>query len=119
MVYVQKSQTYQDINFLKSQKFLSFTKQVDKTHKDVVDGVLPAGSIYPANDETAEGITINDVDVSKGTQPVGVIVSGHILIERLPVKPTDEAQTAMREVKFYDASGKMMGMPTVSEQTEQ
>ncbi|QSE76322.1 hypothetical protein JW886_07585 [Lactococcus taiwanensis] len=114
MVYVQKSQTYQDINFLKSQKFLSFTKQVDKTHKGVVDGVLPAGSIYPANDETAEGITINDVDVSKGAQPVGVIVSGHILIERLPVKPEDAAQTAMREVKFYDANGKMIALPAAS-----
>ena len=112
MVYVQKTQTYKEVNFLKSQKFLSFTKQVDDKTPGVKDGILPAGSIYPANDATAEGITINEVDVSKGAQPVGVIVDGHLLIERLPVKPTDAAQTAMREVKFYDASGKMLALPT-------
>lgn len=114
MVYVQKTETYSEINFLKSQKFLSFTKQVDDTHAGVVNGVLPAGSVFPANDATAEGITINDVDVSKGPQPVGVIVEGHILIERLPVKPADAAQTAMREVKFYDANGKMLALPSGS-----
>lgn len=118
MVYVQKAQTYKEINFLKSQKFLSFTKQVDSKTTGVKDGVLPAGSIYPANDATAEGVTINDVDVSKGAQPVGVIVDGHILIERLPVKPSDAAQTAMCEVKFYDASGKMLALPAASAPTE-
>ncbi|MDU0401112.1 hypothetical protein LMG8526HA_01998 [Lactococcus lactis] len=118
MVYVQKAQTYKEINFLKSQKFFIFTKQVDSKTTGVKNGVLPAGSIYPANDATAEGITINDVDVSKGAQPVGVIVDGHILIERLPVKPSDAAQTAMREVKFYDASGKMLALPATSAPTE-
>ncbi|MBO0473248.1 hypothetical protein JZO86_05980 [Enterococcus ureasiticus] len=112
MVYVKETQTFKDINILKSANFLSFTKQVDDTHAGVVDGVLPAGSVYPKNDATAEGITINDVDVSNGPQPVGVIVEGHILIDRLPVKPTDEAQTAMREIKLYDAEGKMLALPT-------
>ncbi|MEO1768272.1 hypothetical protein [Candidatus Enterococcus ferrettii] len=108
MVYVKKTETFDDINFLKSQNFISFTKQVDDTHAGVVKGVLPAGSIFPANDATAEGITINDVNVLNGPQPVGVIVEGHLLIERLPVKPVDAAQKAMREVKFYDADGKML-----------
>ncbi|EGO2730816.1 hypothetical protein NXO48_000394 [Enterococcus faecalis] len=112
MVYVKKTQTYQDINFLKSEKFISFTKQVDETTEGVVEGVLPAGSVFPKNDATAEGITINDVDVSNGPQPVGVIVEGHVLIKRLPVEPSSEAQKAMREVKFYDANGKMLAVPT-------
>ncbi|EPF4504430.1 hypothetical protein ACSSI2_002105, partial [Enterococcus faecalis] len=101
-----------DINFLKSEKFISFTKQVDETTEGVVEGVLPAGSVFPKNDATAEGITINDVDVSNGPQPVGVIVEGHVLIKRLPVEPSSEAQKAMREVKFYDANGKMLAVPT-------
>lgn len=112
MVYVKKTQTYQDINFLKSEKFISFTKQVDETTEGVVEGVLTAGSVFPKNDATAEGITINDVDVSNGPQPVGVIVEGHVLIKRLPVEPSSEAQKAMREVKFYDANGKMLAVPT-------
>ena len=75
---------------------------------------MPAGSIFPANDATAEGITINDVDVTNGAQPVGVIVDGHILIERLPVKPSDAAQTAMREIKLYDEAGKMIALPAAA-----
>ena len=90
MVYVKKSETFKEINFLKSQQFISFTKQVDNTHAGVVNGVLPAGSVYPANDGTAEGITINDVDVSNGAQP------------------------AMREIKLYDASGKMIALPAAA-----
>lgn len=114
MVYVKKSETFKEINFLKSQQFISFTKQVDDTHAGVTNGVLPAGSIFPANDATAEGITINDVDVTNGAQPVGVIVDGHILIERLPVKPSDTAQTAMREIKLYDETGKMIALPAAA-----
>lgn len=108
MVYVSKKETYEDINFLRSQNFLSFTKQVDDKTPGVVNGVLPAGSIFPKNDATAEGITINDVNVMNGAQPVGVIVDGHILIDRLPVKPNDAAQKAMRAIQFYDAKGKML-----------
>lgn len=110
MVYVKKIQTFKDINFLKSEKFISFTKQVDETTEGVVNGILPAGSVFPKNDPTAEGITINDVDVTNGPQPVGVIVEGHILIERLPVKPSDGAQKAMREIKLYEANGKMLAV---------
>ncbi|MTD42470.1 hypothetical protein GIX45_28350 [Erwinia sp. CPCC 100877] len=115
MVYVKSTQVFKDINFLKSQKFISFTKQVDNTHPGVVDGVLPAGSVYPKNDATAEGITINDVDVSNGAQPVGVIVEGHILVDRLPVAPSAAAQTAMREIKLYDAAGKMIALPAAGQ----
>lgn len=111
MVYVKKNEVYKDVNLLKSQKFVSFTKQVDKTHEDVVNGVLPAGSIYPKNDATAEGITINDVDVTNGAQPVGVIVEGHVLLKRLPKEPSEAAQKAMREIKFYDENGKMIALP--------
>lgn len=112
MVYVSKRETYEDINFLKSQDFKSFTKQVDDKTPGVVNGVLPAGSIFPKNDATAEGITINDVNVANGPQPVGVIVDGHILIDRLPVKPVAAAQSAMRFIRLYDDKGKMLAAPS-------
>ena len=112
MVYVSKRETYEDINFLKSQDFNSFTKQVDDKTPGVVNGVLPAGSIFPKNDATAEGITINDVNVANGPQPVGVIVDGHILIDRLPVKPAAAAQGAMRFIRLYDDKGEMLAAPS-------
>jgi deoxyribose-phosphate aldolase len=105
MVYVAQKEKFEDINFLKSEKFVSFTQQVDDTHAQEVDGVVPAGALYPANDATAIGVTINDVDVSKGAQPVGVITEGHILAERLPEAPAAEAIEALGQINFYDGNG--------------
>lgn len=105
MVYVNKKESVEDINFLKSERFESFTQQVDDSHAQVANGVVPAGAIYPANDATAQGVTINDADVSTGAQPVGVIASGHILAERLPEAPTAEAIDAMNQINFYDGNG--------------
>lgn len=99
-MYVKKKTTALDVNFLNSEKFISFTRQVDDKTAGVVNGVIPAGTIYPANDSTAEGVTINDVDVTQGAQAVGVIVEGYINAARLPVAPTAEAITALKEIKF-------------------
>ena len=64
--------------------------------------VVPAGTIFPSNDSKAKGITTHEVNVSNGPQPVGVIVEGWLLSQRLPVLPTDEAMTAMTSVKWRD-----------------
>lgn len=104
MVYVGKKQTVEEINFMGSAHFISFTKQAETSMVETAgaDGrkVLPAGSIFPANDSTAIGITINPVDVTDGPQPVGVIVEGYVIAERLPVEPSEEARTAMKEIKY-------------------
>ncbi|MFT8412301.1 MAG: hypothetical protein ABF743_10220 [Schleiferilactobacillus perolens] len=99
-MYVGKKVTASEINFLDSEKFVSFTRQADSSAAGVVDGILPAGSIYPKNDATAVGVTINDVDVSHGSQPVGVIVEGYINASRLPAQPSSDAVTALKEIKF-------------------
>lgn len=46
-MYAGKKVTAFEINFLDSEKFVSFTRQADSSTNGVVDGVLPAGSIYP------------------------------------------------------------------------
>lgn len=86
------------INFLASARFQSFTYQADKSYK--------AGAIYPANNETAIGIVLNDVTVDASStgvnaQPASIIVEGYILKERLPETPTAEAILALKEIKFH------------------
>ena len=103
-MYAGKKVTASEINFLDSEKFVSLTQQADSSTTGVVNGVLPAGSIYPNNDATAIGVTINDVDVSEGPQPVGVIVEGYVNAARLPVKPVAAAITALKEIKFSHVS---------------
>ncbi|MBC2163424.1 hypothetical protein [Listeria booriae] len=101
-MYVGKQKNAVEINFMDSARFQSFTYQAEEDMGKEVDGklTLVAGSIYPANDATAKGIVINDVDLSHGPQPVGVIVEGYIIKERLPETPTPEAIEAMKEIKF-------------------
>ena len=101
-MFTRTKKNFDVINFLQSQHFISFTHQIDATHpKKDANGIIPAGTFYPKNDATAIGVTINDVDVSKGEQPVGVIVEGYILEGRLPEKPTPEAKVALTGLKFY------------------
>lgn len=104
-MYVKESIEVEEINFLKSQHFISYTYQADASSAGVSDGILPAGTVYPANDATAIGITINDVDVSNSSQPVGVIVEGHILFDRLLTPPSDAAIGALKNITFYDEDG--------------
>lgn len=99
-MYVKPTQKVEQINFLASAKFESFTYQADKSFK--------AGEIYPANDATAIGVVFNDVTVDDetGSQPVSVLVGGYILADRLPAQPSDGAIKALKNITFLDADKK-------------
>lgn len=99
-MYYGSNNHVEELNFLDSEKYVSFVQEVDQNTAGVVDGVLPAGSIVPANDATAKAVTINDVDVSHGTQMVGGIVDGFINAKRLPVTPSAAAITALKRITF-------------------
>lgn len=87
-------------NFLKSAHLISFTDTATKAMGDK-NGILKAGTVFPANDATAKGIVYNDVDVSRGDRECAVIVEGYILEDRLPEAPAQLAKDAMKEIKFY------------------
>lgn len=110
-MYVGKKVTMSGINFLASEHFISFTEQVDENTVGVITDdlghkVVPAGTVFPSNDAKAKGITIHEVNVSNGPQPVGLIVEGWLLAQRLPVMPTDEAMKAMTSIKWRDVEKK-------------
>lgn len=95
-----KKESIEEINFLASARFQAFTQQVDDTHAQAENGIVPAGAIWPANDATAKGILLNAIDVSNGAQPASVIVEGYVIAERLPEEPSAEAIAAMTEIKY-------------------
>lgn len=102
-MYVTKKETAEQINFLASARFQSFTTQVEQTGvvaNDKGRKIVPAGTILPANDATAEGILLTDTDVTHGPQPGALLVEAYILEARLPVAPSAEAKTALKEIKF-------------------
>ena len=71
------------------------------------NGVIPAGTIVPANDATAEGVLLEDVRVQQN--PNGAMVMhGFLRQSRLPVAPTAAAVTALRGkgITILDVAGK-------------
>lgn len=61
---------------------------------------VPMGTVYPANDATAEGIVYEDVDVSTGDMPGSVVLAGRVYEDRLPEKLADTAKTALAGKDF-------------------
>ncbi|BBH19820.1 hypothetical protein Back11_11650 [Paenibacillus baekrokdamisoli] len=103
MPYVKDFGKRVDVNFLASAKVTAFTYQVSDVGVAAnAQGrkIVPAGSVYPANDATATGILYTDTDVTEGPQPGSVIVDAWILEARLPVAPAAAAKTAMKAIKF-------------------
>lgn len=63
------------------------------------DGIIPAGTIIPANDATAVGILLSDVN--KAENPNGtLVIHGFIEAAKLPTEPDDAAKTALNLIKF-------------------
>lgn len=98
-----KKQNVSQVNFLASSRFQAFTTQVEQTCVTADENgrkIVPAGTVYPANDATAKGILLHDVDVTNGSQAGSLIVEGYVIAERLPTAPTPEAKAAMQEIKY-------------------
>lgn len=58
------------------------------------------GTVYPANDATAEGIVYEDVDVTTGNMPGSVVLKGVVYEDRLPVAIAEAAKTALEAKGF-------------------
>lgn len=103
MPSVTRLPLYEQIPFLASAKFISYTYQIDDDGvqpNEFGRKIVPAGTVYPANDATAIGITLTDTDVTAGPQPGAVLVEAWIIEDRLPEEVTEEAKAAMQEIKF-------------------
>lgn len=62
-------------------------------------GIIPAGTIIPANDATAIGVLLSDV--VKDENPNGtVVIHGFIKKSKLPVQPASGVSIPM--IKFMD-----------------
>lgn len=64
---------------------------------------LQAGTIYPANDGTAEGVILNDVVVASGdTATVALLKKGYVNINRIPTAPASSAKAVLPMIVFED-----------------
>lgn len=78
------------------------TRQIAQSGATNVNGrkYVKMGTVYPANDATAEGIVYEDVDVTTGNMPGSVVVKGVVYEDRLPVALANAAKTALTAKGF-------------------
>lgn len=89
------------------------TRQILQAGSTDVGGrkYVKMGTIYPANDATAEGIVYEDVDVTTGNMPGSVVLKGTVYEDRLP-EAVDTYSSATvptggnpKELGLYERSG--------------
>ena len=66
--------------------------------------IIKAGTIYPANNATAEGVLLYDVDVTNGDQTGALVIHGFIKQSAIPAAPAEEAQAVLPLIKFFPAA---------------
>lgn len=101
-MFNQEHKKVEQINWLASAKFQTFTYQIPESLGVVQDDgrkIVKSGTVFPANDATAIGIVFNDVDVTHGDAPGSVLVEGWIIEERLPEPISDLAELPLIKIR--------------------
>lgn len=62
--------------------------------------IVPAGTVFPANDATATGILFEDVEVTDGDHEGSLLVAGRVIADCLPVELDTNAKTALEGIGF-------------------
>lgn len=90
------------------------TREMKQTNATTLsDGtkIVKMGTVYPANDGTAEGIVYEDIDVTSGNMPGSVVTKGIVYEDRLAVTSVDyqsvtpETGDNPKEKGWYERSG--------------
>lgn len=101
-MFYQDYKKVEQINWLASAKFQTFTYQIPQSlgvEQDDGRKIVKSGTVFPANDDTAIGIVFNDVDVTHGDAPGAVLVEGWIIEERLPQSISGSAELPFIKIK--------------------
>lgn len=61
--------------------------------------IIKAGTPYPKDDATAQGILLYDTDVTYGKRPTAMLVRGMVDTKKV-ILPTEAARKAMPQIKF-------------------
>lgn len=99
MAFMKTEKLYSSNNILASEiGLVQKTNQGTKSMATDEDGrlIIKAGTVFPANDSTAEGLVFEDVDITDDEKrPISVIIAGRVIEDRLPVEVAEEAKSAL------------------------
>ena len=99
MAFMQTEKMYSGNNILASEVgLIQKTKEGTQAMAVEEDGrkIIKAGTVFPVNDATAEGIVFEDVDITYDEKrPISVIIAGRVIEANLPVVLAEEAKAAL------------------------
>lgn len=87
------------INILSNDHYVAVPYSLTGLEALAKEGVIAAGTIIPANNNTAVGVLLTDVRVEDNPNGT-VILHGFIDADKLPEQPTPEAMTKLEGIYF-------------------
>lgn len=102
MAYMEIENGRKAVNILDSEVGLITKTRKIPASLGVADGkykIVKAGTVYPSDTSSAEGIVFEDVDVTDGDALGSIIVAGRVLKARVSVDT--EAETALKAGGLY------------------
>ena len=87
------------VEFLANDHFVAMNYDCTNLTALATDGIIKAGTLIPANDATAEGILLNDVNLNEN--PNGsIVIHGFVLKSKLPVAPAGTVK--LGQITFFN-----------------
>lgn len=116
----KKTDTAQSAEILANDHYVAVSYDCSGLSEKAKDGVIPAGTIVPSNDDKAVGVLLYDVDLEKNPNGA-VVVHGFINKDKLPEAPGETVD--IKQVVFlpFDVgalpkeSGRVKVMPQENE----
>lgn len=106
MPYVERDYNTQKQILMFPDHYVAFTYKLSQNSAlatETPEGrkIVKAGTFFPANDDTAVGIVLNDYDVTDGDQQAAIVCHGFVKTAALPEAPTPEAEKALTMIQFF------------------
>lgn len=94
---VKKEEIFDGKSILANDHFVAVPYDCTKVETEAE--IIPAGTILPANDATAEGVLLHDVVVGKNPNGT-LVVHGFIKNAALPQSVATTAKAALKQITF-------------------
>ena len=89
------------VEILANDHFVSVSYDCTNLTSLATDGVIPAGTVIPANNSTAKGILLNDVNLNENPNGA-IVIHGFIKTAKLPAELGEGVAEALKQITFLD-----------------
>lgn len=96
---ITEKKVISEVNILANDHFVAVPYDCTNLTALATDNVIKAGTIIPANDATAKGVLLTDVNLNENPNGT-IVVHGFIKQDKLPAIPAATAVTALSQIMF-------------------